>query len=126
MVKVTDHLKNAKEFCEVGTREYEEGRKTGALTKMREGCEKIFHAYVEACAALIQKSGFPEPESHGKRAEILYKLGERRLIDVGKDSLVILHKYAYYDSEILPEDTENSIKGVEETIRYIRRKIAKT
>jgi hypothetical protein len=48
-------------------KEFEEGRRKGDLTRMREECEKVFHAYVEATAALIQKRGLPEPESHGER-----------------------------------------------------------
>jgi len=59
MAKVKDHLKSAEEFYALGTKEYEEGRRKGDLTRMREGCEKIFHAYVEAAAALVQKKLLP-------------------------------------------------------------------
>jgi len=47
VAKVKDHLKSAEEFYALGTKEYEEGHRKGDLTRMREGCEKIFHAYVE-------------------------------------------------------------------------------
>jgi len=63
MVAVKEHLRSAQEFHEIGLREYEEGRKSGDLLRMREGCEKVFHAYVEASSALIQKQGFPELKS---------------------------------------------------------------
>ncbi|MEM2935818.1 MAG: hypothetical protein QW231_01415 [Candidatus Bathyarchaeia archaeon] len=49
---------------------------------------------------MIHKSGLREPESHGERAEMLYKLGERHLVEIGRDALVFLHKHAYYDSRI--------------------------
>jgi len=125
MVRVKEHLRSAEEFYETGMKEYQEGRRIGDLMRMREGCEKVFHAYFEACSALIQKGGLREPESHGERAEMLYKLGERRLVEIGRDALVFLHKYAYYDSRILPEDTEGSMKGVEEALTHVQRKVKK-
>jgi len=39
------------EFYALGTKEFEEGRRKGDLTHMREGCEKVFQAYVEATAS---------------------------------------------------------------------------
>jgi len=111
MVAVGEHLRSAEEFYAIGLGEYEEGKRSGDLSRMREGCEKVFHAYVEASSALIQKRGFPEPESHADRVETLYKL-------------LYLHKYAYYDWRILPK-VDESIKGVEEALRYVRRKIAR-
>ncbi len=124
-MKAIEHLKNAENYYEIGVKEYQEGRRTGDLIRMREGCEKVFHAYVEACASLIHKGGLPEPESHGERAEVLYKLGEKRLIEIGRDALVFLHKYAYYDSRMLFENIEESMKDVEEAIDYVRRKVLK-
>lgn len=124
MVAVREHLKSAEEFYKIGLREYEEGRRKGDLLRMREGCEKVFHAFVEASSALIQKRGFPEPESHADRAEALYKLGESKLIGAGDNAFLYLHKYAYYDWRMLPK-VDESIKGVEEALNYIRRKITK-
>jgi len=122
MVAVREHLRSAEEFYKIGLREYEEGKRVGDLLRMREGCEKVFHAYIEASSALIQKRGLPEPESHAERAEILYKLGEQKLIEAGDEAFLYLHKYAYYDWRILPK-VDESMKGVEETLNYIRRKI---
>ena len=124
MVTVGEHLRSAEDFYAIGLGEYEEGKRSGDLLRMREGCEKVFHAYVEASSALIQKRGFPEPESHADRVETLYKLGEKELIEAGDNAFLYLHKYAYYDWRILPK-VDESIKGVEEALRYVRRKIAR-
>jgi len=124
MVTVGEHLRSAEDFYAIGLGEYEEGKRSGDLLRMREGCEKVFHAYVEASSALIQKRGFPEPESHADRVETLYKLGEKELIEAGDNAFLYLHKYAYYDWRILSK-VDESIKGVEEALRYVRRKIAR-
>ena len=124
MVAVREHLRSANEFYEIGFREYQEGKKSGDLLRMREGCEKVFHAYVEASSALIQKRGFPEPESHADRAETLYKLGEKELIEAGDQAFLYLHKYAYYDWRILPR-VDESIKSVKEALDHVRRKTAR-
>jgi hypothetical protein len=124
MVAVREHLRSAEEFYKIGLMEYEEGKRSGDLLRMREGCEKVFHAYVEASSALIQKHGFPEPESHADRIETLYKLGEKDLIEAGDQAFLYLHKYAYYDWRILPKADE-SIKSVKETLSYVRRKTAR-
>lgn len=122
MAKVKEHLKSAEEFYEAGLTEFQEGRRLADTTRMREGCEKIFHAYIEATASLIQKSGLPEPESHGDRWEALNKLGERRLIEIGDAAFLYLHQYGYYQGKIRPE-AERSIKEVKETLDYIIRKL---
>jgi len=122
MIAVMEHLRSAEEFYKIGLREYEEGKKSGDILRMRQGCEKVFHAYVEASSALIQKRGFPEPESHAERAEIPYKLGEKKLIEAGDEAFLYLDKYAYYDWRI-PLKVDEIMKGVEETLNYIRRKM---
>ena len=122
MVKVNEHLDGAKKFCEIGIEEYEDGRKSGNILKMREGCEKVFHAYVEASTALIQKRELPEPEDHGERVEALYKLGDRKMIEVGKDAFYFLHRLAYYGYKILP-DVDKTLKDVEEIIKYVQKRI---
>jgi len=103
------------EFYALGTKEFEEGRRKGDLTRMREGCEKVFHAYVEATAALIQKRGLPEPESHGERWEILDKMGRTALIEIGDSAFLYLHQYGYYGGKIRPE-VERTMKDVKEAI----------
>jgi len=122
VAKVKDHLKSAEEFYALGSREYEEGRRKGDLTRMREGCEKIFHAYVEATAALVQKRGFPEPDSHGERWEILDKLGRRKLVEVGDSAFLYLHQYGYYGGKMRPE-VEKTMKDVKEAIDYVRKEV---
>jgi len=123
MAKVKEHLKSAEEFYALGTKEYEEGRREGDLTRVREGCEKIFHAYVEATAALILKSGFPEPDSHGDRWEILDKMGQRRLIEIGDSAFLYLHQYGYYGGKMRPE-VEKTMTDVKEAIDQVRKEIA--
>ena len=125
VAKVKDHLRSAEEFYALGTREYEEGRLKGDLTRMREGCEKVFHAYVEATAALIQKHGFPEPDSHGERWEILDKVGRRRLIEIGDSAFLYLHQYGYYGGKMRPE-VEKTMKDVKEAIDQVHKEIAHT
>ena len=123
MAKVKEHLQSAEEFYDLGAKEYNEGRRKGDLTRMREGCEKIFHAYVEATAALIQKRGFPEPESHGDRWEILDKMGRSALIEIGDSAFLYLHQYGYYGEKMRPE-VEKTMKDVKEVIDQVRKEIA--
>jgi len=120
VAKVKDHLRSAEEFFKLGIREYEEGRLKGDLTRMREGCEKVFHAYVEATAALIQKRGLPEPESHGERWETLDKIGRTALIEIGDSAFLYLHQYGYYGGKIRPE-AEKTMKAVKEAIEQVRK-----
>jgi len=123
VAKVKDHLRSAEEFYALGIREYEEGRLKGDLTRMREGCEKVFHAYVEAVAALIQKRGFPEPDSHGERWETLDKIGRRRLIEIGDSAFLYLHQYGYYGGKMRPE-VEKAIKDVKEAMDQVHKEVA--
>jgi len=111
------------EFYALGTKEFEEGRRKGDLTRMREGCEKVFHAYVEATAALIQKRGLPEPESHGERWEILDKMGRTALIEIGDSAFLYLHQYGYYGGKIRPE-VERTMKDVKEAIDSVGKEVA--
>ena len=124
MAGVRDHLNSAEEFFKAGVEHYESGRRSGSLMLMREGCEKVFHAYTEAVSALVQKKGFPEPGSHAERRKALDKLEERRLAKVGDDAFLYLHSYAYYGGEIFPE-ADKCLKEVDEAIRYVHRKIGK-
>lgn len=125
MESVKEHLKSAGEFYQAGIEHYNDGRRSGNFMLMREGCEKVFHAYAEAVSALVQKRGFPEPDSHAEQREALDKLGERSLVRVGDDAFLYLHSYAYYGGKIFPE-VDECLKDVDEAIRYVRRKIRKT
>ena len=125
MASVREHLKSATEFYEAGVEHYSEGRHSGNSMLMREGCEKVFHAYTEAVAALVQKRGFSEPHSHAEQREFLDKLGEKRLVKVGDDGFLYLHSYAYYGGKIFSE-VDDCVKRVDEAIRYVQRKIGKT
>lgn len=48
-----EYLKKAVEFFERGKVEYEEGLKENDTIKVREGCEKVFHAIVELSDGII-------------------------------------------------------------------------
>ena len=124
MAKVSEHIENSLKFYDLGSKEYEEGKRTGDLIKMREGCEKIFHAYVEACSALIQKYGLPEPDSHEERWKSLNEKGEKELIEIGDRAFLYLHIFGYYKSTIRPE-VEETIKDVNKAVKYVKRKVAK-
>lgn len=119
-----DHLESAQEFYEIGLKEYTEGKHFGDLTRMQKGCEKVFHAYIEACSALIQKHGLPEPEDHKEKFERLDKLRETTLINIGDSAFLYLHRYGYYLGIIRPQ-TDKIIKQVEEAIKYVHRKTRK-
>jgi len=125
LASVREHLKSAEEFFEAGVEHFENGRRSGSLMLMREGCEKVFHAYTEVVSALIQKRGFPEPDSHAERREALSKLGEKRLIRIGDDAFLHLHSFAYYGGKIFPE-VDKCLKDVDDAIRHVNRKIGKT
>jgi hypothetical protein len=124
MVKVSEHVENSLKFYDLGSREYEEGRIKGDLIKMREGCEKVFHAYVEAVNALIQKYGLPEPDSHEERWRVLNEKREKELIEIGDRAFLYLHVFGYYKSTIRPE-VEETIKDVDKAIKYVKGKVAK-
>jgi len=72
---------------------------------------------------LIQKRGFPEPDSHGERWEILDKIGRRRLIEIGDSAFLYLHHYSYYGGKMRPE-VETTIKNVKEAMEQVRKEIA--
>jgi hypothetical protein len=67
----------------MGTKEIEKGRGIADERMVREGCEKVFHAFVEAAAARIQKYGLGIPESHDDIRQGLYIAGPRDLLDTG-------------------------------------------
>lgn len=122
MATVREHLRSAEEFYRMGIREYEEGRRSGDLTRSREGCEKIFHAYIEAVTALIKKRGLPQPESHAERWKSLKKLKETKLVQAGDRGFLYLHQYAYYGAE-LGEEVETVSKEIREAIDYIAKQV---
>ena len=75
MATVGEHLKSAEDFLRL-----EQGSMkrvgNGDLMRVREGCEKVFHAYVEACAALIQKRGFRSLEIIVRDLSVSISLGK--------------------------------------------------
>jgi len=81
VAKAKDHLKSAEEVYSLCRKEYEEGRRKGDLTRMREGCEKIFH---------------------GERWEILDKLGQRKLVETATQPFSIFISMAITEERCVP------------------------
>jgi len=90
---------------------------------MEEGCEKVFHAYVEATLLWFRRCSFQEPDSHGERWEILDRIGLRRLIEIGDSAFLYLHQYGYYGGKIRPE-VERTMKDVKEAIDSAGKELA--
>ncbi|MFQ6057035.1 MAG: hypothetical protein ACE5J3_13765 [Methanosarcinales archaeon] len=108
------YIKKAKEFFELGKKEYEDGIKNGEIIKIRQGCKKIWNALVELSDGIITENGYPIPEDHATRAEILQKFGMHRLYDWTKESL---HNRCYYSGIIKEKLLEDAIASIEYEIK---------
>src|SRR2546427_4665202 len=118
MTSVKEHLHLASEFYDLGIKELEVARRLNNKPQIMEACDKIFHAYVEASNGLIQKRGFPEPESHQDRLMSLEKLREKDLIQTGDQAFLYLHNYAGYRGYFRPE-IDTVVKKVYDSIVYV-------
>ncbi|HID27330.1 MAG: hypothetical protein ACE5KT_07605 [Methanosarcinales archaeon] len=108
------YLKKAVEFFERGKVEYEEGLKENDTIKVREGCEKVFHAIVELSDGIISEHGYPIPEDHATRAELLQQFGMHKLYYWIKGSL---HDSCYYSGSIKKKLIEEAIESVNDEIK---------
>ncbi|MFQ6072100.1 MAG: hypothetical protein ACE5KT_05285 [Methanosarcinales archaeon] len=111
---MNDYTKKAIEFYNKGTREYEEGLKTKDTIKVREGCEKIFHAFVELSNGILIEHGYPIPKNHVIRSENLSALGLGATYDHVKERL---HDTCYYDGIIREKYLVDAIKIVNTEIK---------
>ena len=126
---VKQRLNDAKNFLTLGKREISEGQKTANDIAIREGCEKVFHALLEATVASIQKYGLGVPQNHDEIREKLQLAASMRkeYEDLRKDyenAFLNLHVRSYYrgwlDNKIIDESVrmvEKRISALEKLIR---------
>ncbi|MFQ6073065.1 MAG: hypothetical protein ACE5KT_10255 [Methanosarcinales archaeon] len=112
------YLKKAEEFFLRGKVEYEEGLQENDVIKVREGCEKIFHALVELTNGVLVEHGVPIPEDHATRVENLVDYnGLNRLYGWTKDTL---HSTCYYSGIIKQKQLTDAINAIEAEIKKRR------
>ena len=116
---------DAKEFFRVGKDEIEKGRSKADERMVREGCEKVFHAFVEAAAARIQKYGLGIPESHDDIRQGLYVAGPRDLLDTWDKGFSRLHAISYYRGWLDYQKIDESVKEVESAIEKIEKLVGR-
>ncbi|MFQ6056223.1 MAG: hypothetical protein ACE5J3_09630 [Methanosarcinales archaeon] len=107
------YIEKAKEFFERGKREYEEGLKERDAIKVREGCEKIFHSFVEISNGILSEHGIQIPKDHIERSQKLDTLGLGTTYDSVKERL---HDTCYYGEIIKPDWLKHAIDSIREEI----------
>jgi len=108
------YTKKAIEFYNRGIKEYNEGLKERDTIKTRKGCEEIFHALVELSDGIITEHGYPRPEDHTTRAEVLENFGMDTTYNWIKERL---HNEGYYSGIIKEKYLEKAIKAVDTEIK---------
>ena len=93
---VSDRLTAANRFLELGKREIQESRARADKIREREAAEKVFHSFLEACAARIQKYGVGVPENHEQIRYWLRSKRDETLLKLFEDAYLGLHVKAYY------------------------------
>ncbi|MFQ6054685.1 MAG: hypothetical protein ACE5KT_08620 [Methanosarcinales archaeon] len=111
---MNNYFKKAIEFYDYGIKEYNTGLKERNDIKIREGCEKIFHSFVELSNGIISEHGYQIPKNHVMRSEILSSLGLGTLYD---HVMKRLHDTCYYDGIIRKKYIEDAIEVVENEIK---------
>jgi len=122
---VLERLHDAIEFLRVGKEEIEKGKSTADKRMIREGCEKVFHAFVEAAASRIQKYGLGVPESHDDIREGLFIAGPRELLDTWDKVFSRLHAISYYRGWLDYQKIDESVKEVESAIEKIEKLVGR-
>ncbi|MFQ6056578.1 MAG: hypothetical protein ACE5J3_11415 [Methanosarcinales archaeon] len=108
------YTKKAIEFYNRGIKEYKEGLKERDTIKTRKGCEEIFHALVELSDGILTEHGYPRPEDHTLRMELLKKFGMHRKYGWIKE---YLHNNCYYSGIIREILLEEAIEAVDTEIK---------
>jgi hypothetical protein len=121
---VQERLNDAKDFLRAGKEEIQKGRGIADKTMIREGCEKVFHAFVEAAAARIQKYGIGVPESHEDIREGL-KIAAPELLKAYENAFSNLHVLSYYRGWFDNQRIDDSVKEVEKAIEKIEKMVRK-
>ncbi|HID26906.1 MAG TPA: hypothetical protein EYP22_03570 [Methanosarcinales archaeon] len=109
-----NYFKKAEDFFNRGRKEYEEGFKERDMVKIREGCEKIFHSFVELSNAIFKDHGIPIPEDHVTRSELLQQFKMHMTYDFAKERL---HNTCYYSGIIKKNYLDIAIDAVETEIK---------
>ncbi|MFQ6072089.1 MAG: hypothetical protein ACE5KT_05230 [Methanosarcinales archaeon] len=109
-----NYFKNAKEFFNRGKKEYEDGFKEGDMVKIREGCEKIFHSFVELSDGILAEHGYLIPEDHVTRKELLMHFALHRIYEWLKGTL---HSECYYSGIIRKKLLDDAIEVVDTEIK---------
>ena len=127
---IKQRLYDAKLFLQRGKEEIAEGRKTMNDLAIREGCEKVFHALLEATVAAIQKYGLGVPQSHDEiREKLELAAGMRNEYeDLRKDyenAFLDLHVRSYYrgwlDSKVIDESVRMVERRISSLYKLVRR-----
>jgi len=69
---------------------------------------------------LIQKRGFPEPESHGERWETLDKMGRTALIEIGYSAVQYLQQYVTM-KERYAQKQKKTMKAAKQTLDQVHK-----
>ncbi len=122
---VQERLDDAKRFLHAGKEEIQKGRGIADKNMVREGCEKVFHAFVEAAAARIQKYGLGVPENHEEIRNGLYVAGPPELLKTYENTFSNLHVLSYYRGWFDNQRIDESVKEVERGIEKIEKLVRK-
>ena len=85
----------------------------------------MFHAFVEAAAARIQKYGLGIPESHDDIRQGLYMAGPKDLLETWDKAFSRLHAISYYRGWLDYQKIDESVKEVESGIEKIEKLVGR-
>ena len=121
-------IQDAQRFLQIGKSEIEEGMREGDDYRVRQGCEKVFHALSSAYVALVFAyfNFYRYPRSHDALTSDLDDAGmnrERRFFEQMKE---ILHAAIYYQGDIAFVDVARRyIDSIEKEISLSLEQISK-
>ncbi|MFZ0891308.1 MAG: hypothetical protein WB778_00410 [Thermoplasmata archaeon] len=114
-------MDDAQQFLDLGMRELREGRSKGEQVRVREASEKIFHALVEACVALIQKYGLDPPREYASIRVGLDTKGETDLRKLFDRAYATLHVLVYNRSWLDYDEIDRVVGEVSEAVARIEK-----
>ncbi|MFQ6073306.1 MAG: hypothetical protein ACE5KT_11510 [Methanosarcinales archaeon] len=108
-----DYFRKVIEFFDRGRKEYEDGLRERDTLKVREGCEKIFHSFVELSNGILSEHGIQIPKNHIERSKRLDTIGLGSTYDWIKERL---HNICYYEGVIEVDWLKSAIDSVKAEI----------